>query len=623
MMNESLPTRAFREHTDLDQLKRQAKELLDAFRAGEAAAIAEVKAHFRGADAVTFALHDAQLVLARAYGFASWPKLKAYVDGINAKHLVDAVRAGDLERVRAMLRARPELVNMDRGEDEHRAIHYAVMDRAAEMTRLLMQHGADARKGIHPHRDATTALIVATERGYDDIVAIIREEEQRRSEAHGAGGAEAAPDALFLAENWESGRALEMLESDPALVHSVSPNGGTPLHASACELHERGVAWLLDHGADPNRRANGKWTPIELAASRRSWDETDLAAKFKGVATLLLSRGAELGPVSAVALGDEDWIRIRHAEGTLVRDAGLLETAVWHDRPEMLALLLDLGFDPDERTRVGGMDEIVYSAGAPLLWCVAKGERRMAEMLLERGADPNANVYTSGSPFYRAYFQKDQSFLKLLEEHGGFLDAISAGFARQTEAAKQLLADESAGRLRPGAVSPGGTVAGDLLWTAAGGGDAEIVPLALERIDWPREDGRWLWPLWQAFMCDGGVERGLECFRLLLSRADPNQSDSGRTMLHTVMARGEKEHVPFAEMLLDAGARMDIRDEMLKSTPLGWACRWGRLHFVKLLLDRGADPVEADAEPWATPTAWAQKMMHDDVLQMLRTDRPK
>ena len=36
------------------------------------------------ADAATFALHDAQLVLARAYGFESWPKLKAFVDGASA-----------------------------------------------------------------------------------------------------------------------------------------------------------------------------------------------------------------------------------------------------------------------------------------------------------------------------------------------------------------------------------------------------------------------------------------------------------------------------------------------------------------------------------------------------------
>src|ERR1051326_80563 len=106
MMKQSLPTRAFREHTDLDQLKRQAKELLDALRRGDGAATAEVNAHYGAANPDTFALHDAQLVLARAYGFASWPKLKAYVDGDTAKHLVEAVRAGDLPEVQAMLRAR-------------------------------------------------------------------------------------------------------------------------------------------------------------------------------------------------------------------------------------------------------------------------------------------------------------------------------------------------------------------------------------------------------------------------------------------------------------------------------------------------------------------------------------
>jgi hypothetical protein len=41
---------------------------------------------------------------------------------------------------------------------------------------------------------------------------------------------------------------------------------------------------------------------------------------------------------------------------------------------------------------------------------------------------------------------------------------------------------------------------------------------------------------------------------------------------------------------------------------------------VKLLLDRGADPVEADAEAWATPKAWAAKMGHDAVLAVLQAD---
>jgi ankyrin repeat protein len=628
-VNPSLPTRAFREHTDLDQLKRQARELLEAFRTGESATVTEIKAHRPDADPAAFALHDAQFVLARAYGFASWPKLKAYVDGTNVKHWIEAVRTGDLDKVRAMLRARPELVNM--GENERCAIHYAVLNRSVEMTRLLMEHGADARTGVYPHRDATTALALATQRGYDEIVAVIREAEQGRREARAGKDAAAAPDNLFLVANWKSGRALEMLKADPALVRSASPNGGTPLHAAACELHERSVAWLLNHGADPNQCMRGTWTPIELAAMRKSWDDTGHPARFKKVAKLLLSRGAQLGPFSAIALGAADWIRARHAEGALVNPAatdsfaghiGLLETAVWHDRPEILALLLDLGLDPNDRMRVGGMDEILYSAGGALFCCVIKGERRMAELLLARGADPNANVFTSGTPLFKAYAQKKWALVKLLEQHGGFLDAISAGFARQSEAAKQLLSDEAAGRLRPGAVTPGKTVAEDLLWTAAGGGDAAIVRAALERIDWPRQDVRWLYPLWQAFTCDGGIRRGLACFRLLLGRADPNQSDHGRTMLHTVVARGEKKHLPYARMLLDAGARIDIRDDLLKSTALGWACRWGRVRFVQLLLERGADPVEADAEPWATPAAWAQKMKHDQVLEVLRERWP-
>lgn len=631
-MKQSLPTRAFREHTDLNQLKRQAKELLEAFRTGDASAIAEVNAHYCPADPSTFALHDAQLVLARAYGFASWPKLKAYVDGVTAKSLVEAVRTRDLGKVQALLHARPELVNMDMGEDEHRAIHYAVLLRSPEMTRLLMQHGADARKGIHPHRDATSALTLASDRGYDEIVAIIRDEEQRRRETQAGNGTVAAPEYVLRAESWESGRAMEILRADPALARSVSPEGWTPLHAAACVLDEGGTAWLLDHGADPNRLAKGRWTPLDMAASGQGWGNTGNPTKFERVARLLLSRGAELDPAAAVALGDEEWIRARYSKGTLANLAssdifdgigGLLSTAVSHNRPGMLALLLDLGLDPDERMRVAGMDEIIYTAGGPLYCCVTQDKRNMAEMLLARGADPNATVYAAGSSLFRAYSWKKWDLVHLLEQYGGFLDAVSAGYACQTEAAKQLLADEAAGRLRPGAVGLGKTVVEDLLWSACGGGDPEIVRMALERIDWPSQDSRWLWPLWQAFTCDGGVDCGLACFRLLLNRADPNQSDSGRTILHTVMARGEIEHVPYAEMLLDRGGRIDIRDELLKSTALGWACRWGRVHFVKLLLERGADPVEADAEPWAAPSAWAQKMRHDNVLELLRKHWPK
>ena len=67
---------------DFNQFKRQAKELLKAYRAGEANAVAEVERYERTPDPAAFALHDAQRVLARSYGFTSWQKLKSYVQTI-------------------------------------------------------------------------------------------------------------------------------------------------------------------------------------------------------------------------------------------------------------------------------------------------------------------------------------------------------------------------------------------------------------------------------------------------------------------------------------------------------------------------------------------------------------
>ena len=96
-----LPTRTLRERPDLSQLRRQAKQLLHAFRKADRAAVAEVNAHYHGANPDNFALNDAQLVIARANGFDSWPKLKAFVDGATVRRLVDRVRAGNLQDARA------------------------------------------------------------------------------------------------------------------------------------------------------------------------------------------------------------------------------------------------------------------------------------------------------------------------------------------------------------------------------------------------------------------------------------------------------------------------------------------------------------------------------------------
>src|SRR5271154_4527690 len=62
----------------LTQLRKQAKDLLRASRAGDAAASARI--HLWKPEVATPTLADAQFVLAREYGFDSWPKLVHHVE---------------------------------------------------------------------------------------------------------------------------------------------------------------------------------------------------------------------------------------------------------------------------------------------------------------------------------------------------------------------------------------------------------------------------------------------------------------------------------------------------------------------------------------------------------------
>lgn len=731
-------TRSLTDRPDLRQLKRQAKELLAAFRAGSADAVAEVTTHYRAADAATFALHDAQLVLARAHGFESWPKLKAFVDGATVSRLFEAVRAGDTARVEAMLQARPEIINMvvggDEGaSDEHRALHHAVFARDTAMVRLLMAHGADARIGIYPHRVPTTALAIATERGYDEIAAIIREAEAERGNVnrrYESASMPPPPPEFTAALNSGDERALiaflessPLLREHPELIHR-GPDGTTLLHLAAARLMPEVASWALSHGADVNARSGSGFTPIDMlgrwptghphdrleelsdlllrhgaeptafwavAMNKGDWlrarhAEGRLANPVRdvgglvtfavrldrpgmltllldlgfdpderpdpsnpigkpleycieerrfGLADILLERGATLPATAAVALGKSDWIRSKHAAGTLGHPAegdGLLTTAVEHGRLDMLQLLLDLGFDVDERKRIVGGDDVYESRGIPLERAARKGDLVMAQMLLDHGADPN------GAPVSTAYRKKDQAMLDLLARAGGVVSAGTAAHHGDVAIARLRIEEEDAGRLPAGAVTPGRRVAEDLLNGDCG--EPEIIRMALARIDCPRDDPQWyhalrgplsFWsyvpwiasPLWQPRR--SGY---LESFRLILARCHANVRGSlGRTILHDVMAMGfhdgasgwitEDEALAFAVTLLDAGARTDVRDDLLKSTPLGWACRWGRVPIVKEMLRRGVDPIEPDAESWATPRAWAEKMGHREIVAML------
>src|SRR5262245_26455193 len=76
----------------LEQLRKQAKELLRDYRAGDAAAVERLRtviprlADPARTDSVTLA--DAQFVLAREYGFESWAKLVRHVKIVNSFNLL-------------------------------------------------------------------------------------------------------------------------------------------------------------------------------------------------------------------------------------------------------------------------------------------------------------------------------------------------------------------------------------------------------------------------------------------------------------------------------------------------------------------------------------------------------
>src|SRR5262245_27128159 len=110
-MSKSLPSRP-----NLEQLKNQAKELLHQVHSGESASLKRITVAYPIASpGKDFKLHDAQLVIAREYGFASWPKLKAEVElreksfNERADLLVKCMTENQVTRARQLLKNEPEL----------------------------------------------------------------------------------------------------------------------------------------------------------------------------------------------------------------------------------------------------------------------------------------------------------------------------------------------------------------------------------------------------------------------------------------------------------------------------------------------------------------------------------
>ena len=130
-----MPTKRLPGSANIDHLKRQAKDLLRAHRAAQMSAYQRIREfHPRWADVPdtrmheqSFSLSDAQLCIAREYGYASWPRLKTVVserrqDDLKLTHsdrlpdgpfkqALDFMDAGDAVRLKAHLERHPDIIH--------------------------------------------------------------------------------------------------------------------------------------------------------------------------------------------------------------------------------------------------------------------------------------------------------------------------------------------------------------------------------------------------------------------------------------------------------------------------------------------------------------------------------
>src|SRR5262249_10897470 len=140
---EPLPPRPSLEHQ-----QKLAKRLLRDCWAGDADAIARVRAFLPGsADPDALKLHDAQLVIARGYGFASWAAMKRKIESLTRSPLERfdiAVREGNTELARELLEKHSDVgarINEPRFDADSPAIHQARKN--LTLVDVLLEHGAD------------------------------------------------------------------------------------------------------------------------------------------------------------------------------------------------------------------------------------------------------------------------------------------------------------------------------------------------------------------------------------------------------------------------------------------------------------------------------------------------
>jgi ankyrin repeat protein len=174
---------------------------------------------------------------------------------MSSAELIEAVKTGDVARVRAILAEDPGAAAA-RPEGQPSAILMAAYTGNADLLAILTEH---------TELDAVEAAVVGRVNRLDELLA----RDPRVVTARSGDGRTPLHAAGFFGKV----DAVERLLDAHAEVMAISSNymANTPLHAAiAGRTDHATVRLLVQRGADVNHRAAGGWTPLHLAASRGS-----------------------------------------------------------------------------------------------------------------------------------------------------------------------------------------------------------------------------------------------------------------------------------------------------------------------------------------------------------------
>lgn len=370
-----MPVRRLPVRPDLDQLHRQAKELLRAIRAGDPDAIAELRDHHPGTpDPAAAKLADAQLALARSYQASSWTRL------IHAVRLADAIWRDDADAVGALIQGNPSLIDepvlIRPDSNWGRPMSYAANLGRDRIVRLLFEHGA---------RDLEFAAGRAALQGHVETVRVVydlagRPPLERLTLAGPAYTLSVEGTAALIALGARLGGPDGTIDAN-TMEHLLGTDSRNP------PAKHRILEMYVEHGFDPPD------TPV-MALHR---GRVDLLESHISRDPGLLTRTFDITDIYPLAPA---CAREPHtAQGTPVHGTTLLHIAAYFDEVEIGEWLLDRGMDPDVRAAT---DRDGFGGYTPLFSTVVsqhnfwvnygKGQpdaARFTRLLLERGADPN------------------------------------------------------------------------------------------------------------------------------------------------------------------------------------------------------------------------------------------